>query len=51
MYNFKKGWIPDVPDFRDFKFAPSKVFEELPEKFDLSSDPSQPPIYNQRRIG
>lgn len=51
-FNFKAGWQPDVPDMRDYRFVPkTEAAVTLPPVFDLSSDPAQPPIYNQRRVG
>lgn len=37
---------------RDFKFAPKPTaLAQLPPAFDLSNDPSQPPIYDQGDLG
>ena len=41
------GWIPDIPDQRDFLYAAPPV--TLPSKVDLR--PGCPPIYNQGQLG
>jgi C1A family cysteine protease len=41
------GWIPDLPDNRDFKFAAPPV--ALPPKVDLR--PACPPVYDQGQLG
>jgi C1A family cysteine protease len=47
---FKMGWLPDLPDARDFQYsAPLKVMQKLPAKTDLRS--KCPPVYNQGRLG
>lgn len=44
--------MPDVPDMRDFKFTPkATTLAKLPPAFDLSNDPSMPPIYDQGELG
>jgi C1A family cysteine protease len=44
------GWVPDLPDARDFQFsAPDKVLATLPSKVDLRS--KCPPIYDQGQLG
>jgi C1A family cysteine protease len=44
------GWVPDLPDARDFQFsAPDKVLASLPSKVDLRS--KCPPIYDQGQLG
>ncbi|MEO6071280.1 MAG: C1 family peptidase [Chitinophagaceae bacterium] len=44
------GWPPDLPDARDFMFAPSpKILRKLPLNIDLRS--GTPPIYNQGGLG
>jgi len=47
---FKMGWLPDLPDARDFLYAaPLKVAMNLPPKTDLRSH--CPPVYNQGQLG
>ena len=41
------GWIPDIPDQRDFRFATPAV--ALPTKVDLRR--SCPPVYDQGQLG
>jgi C1A family cysteine protease len=44
------GWVPDLPDARDFQFsAPDSVIASLPAKVDLRS--KCPPIYDQGELG
>ncbi len=44
------GWIPDLPDHRDLKFAaPAQVTAALPPSVDLTS--ACPPVYNQENLG
>lgn len=44
------GWIPDLPDGRDFLYAaPPKPLAKLPARVDLR--PKCPPIYNQGELG
>lgn len=44
------GWIPDLPDHRDFAYsAPRAVLRKLPAKVNLSS--KCPPIWDQGEIG
>jgi C1A family cysteine protease len=44
------GWVPDIPDPRDFLFAaPPEVLLNLPTKVDLR--PQCPPIYDQGQLG
>ncbi len=46
----KYGWIPDLPDQRDFLYsAPARVLAKLPSKVDLSLQ--CPPIYDQGDLG
>ncbi len=48
--NFNMGWLPDLPDARDFSYAaPLKVMQALPAKTDLRS--KCPAVYNQGRLG
>ena len=44
----KYGWLPDLPDHRDFKYAIS-VPVELPQSVDLR--PKCSPVENQQSIG
>lgn len=47
---YKLGWLPDLPDARDFLYAaPLKVMLKLPAKVDLSK--GCPPVYNQGNLG
>lgn len=47
---FKMGWLPDIPDARDFAYAaPLKVMQNLPAKVDLKKH--CPPVYNQGGLG
>jgi C1A family cysteine protease len=44
------GWIPDIPDARDFLFsAPEQVLSSLPTSVDLR--PQCPPVYDQGQLG
>ena len=44
------GWIPDLPDHRDFSYAaPVRVLAALPPKTDLTGQ--CPAVYDQGRIG
>jgi C1A family cysteine protease len=44
------GWIPDLPDVRDFQFAAApEVVKELPPKVDLRDQ--CPPVYDQGQLG
>ena len=44
------GWVPDLPDARDFQFsAPDEVVASLPPKVDLRS--KCPPVYDQGQLG
>lgn len=47
----KFGWLPDLPDARDFMYAaPLKVMQkQLPVKVDLSA--GLPPVYDQKHLG
>lgn len=46
----KFGWIPDLPDPRDFLYAaPPQVLKALPAKVDLRE--SCPPVYDQLELG
>jgi C1A family cysteine protease len=44
------GWVPDLPDPRDFLYAaPAEVLQNLPSKVDLR--PDCPPVYDQGQVG
>jgi C1A family cysteine protease len=44
------GWIPDLPDHRDYPFAaPAEVLAKLPAKIDLTK--KCPDVYDQGEIG
>lgn len=44
------GWVPDLPDARDFMYsAPEAVLTKLPTKVDLR--PKLPPVYDQGELG
>ncbi|HMI99566.1 MAG TPA: C1 family peptidase [Gaiellaceae bacterium] len=44
------GWVPDLPDARDFMYsAPEAVLTKLPTKVDLR--PKMPKIYDQGELG
>ena len=44
------GWIPDLPDQRDYVFAaPPAVVKKLPDKVDLRD--KCPPVYDQGDLG
>lgn len=44
------GWVPDLPDARDYVFsAPDEVIAKLPPKVDLRS--KCPPVYDQGQLG
>ena len=46
------GWIPDLPDARDYMFsAPESVLKELPTRVDLREDGHLPPVYDQGQLG
>ena len=46
----KYGWIPDLPDHRDFLYAAEpKVLATLPPKMDLTNQ--CPPVYDQGQLG
>ncbi|HJW68157.1 MAG TPA: C1 family peptidase [Candidatus Binatia bacterium] len=50
-YSVKKfGWLPDLPDQRDFTYsAPLAMLRKLPAKVDLSGQ--CPPVYDQGELG
>src|SRR5437867_10708726 len=44
------GWVPDLPDARDFLFsAPEAVLAALPTKVDLRRQ--MPPVYDHGQLG
>lgn len=44
------GWVPDLPDQRDFLYAaPTPFQKDLPASVDLS--PKCPPVYDQGQLG
>lgn len=44
------GWVPDLPDARDFMFAaPEEVLSKLPLAVDMR--PKCPPVYDQGQLG
>jgi hypothetical protein len=46
----KYGWVPDLPDQRDFLYAaPSEYQQNIPKSVDLSK--KCPPIYDQGQLG
>ena len=46
----KYGWIPDLPDHRDFLYAAApKVLATLPPNMDLTNQ--CPPVYDQGQLG
>lgn len=46
----KYGWVPDLPDQRDFLYAaPSEYQQNIPTSVDLSK--KCPPIYDQGQLG
>jgi C1A family cysteine protease len=48
--SFGLGWIPDLPDIRDYAYAvPADVIKALPPKVDLR--PQCPPVMNQGTLG
>jgi C1A family cysteine protease len=50
MANYSLGWLPDLPDARDYLYAaPLKVLQKLPVSADLRS--KCPPVYDQGDLG
>src|SRR5450631_3817716 len=44
------GWVPDLPDQRDYMYAaPTQFLIALPTKIDLR--PHCPPVYDQGQLG
>src|SRR5689334_1504622 len=47
--DFLHGWIPDLPDHRDYFYAPpAKLLRTLPVRVDLR--PKCPRVYHQHRL-
>lgn len=45
------GWVPDLPDARDYMYsAPEAVLTKLPKKADLRGS-TMPPVYDQGELG
>jgi C1A family cysteine protease len=45
------GWVPDIPDHRDFMYAaPTRVLQALPTKVDLR-DRCPKTVYDQGHLG
>lgn len=44
------GWLPDHPDFRDFKYAVSAP-RQLPASVDLRTTGFLPPVFDQETLG
>lgn len=49
MSRFVKGWLPDLPDHRDYEFSGKCALNSLPSSVDLR--PHDSPIYDQGRLG
>ncbi len=45
----KYGWVPDLPDHRDYKYAFGHISLKLPSKVDLHG--ACPPVYDQGQLG
>jgi len=44
------GWVPDIPDPRDFLYAaPAQILQKLPPRMDLR--PQCPQVYDQGQVG
>jgi C1A family cysteine protease len=43
------GWVPDIPDHRDFQYAAPPPAKGLPPSVDLRS--KMPPVYDQGELG
>src|SRR5665647_2445286 len=44
------GWVPDLPDQRDFSYrVPRRTAQALPPRMDLR--PEMPPVYDQGQLG
>ena len=47
---FRFGWIPDLPDHRDFMYAaPTPVVQNIPPSADLTKQ--CPDVYDQGQLG
>lgn len=47
---FRFGWIPDLPDHRDFMYAaPTPIMQSIPAAADLTK--LCPPVYDQGQLG
>jgi C1A family cysteine protease len=47
---FRFGWIPDLPDHRDFMYAaPTPILRDIPPSADLTN--SCPAVYDQGQLG
>jgi C1A family cysteine protease len=47
---FRFGWIPDLPDHRDFMYAaPTPILQKIPPSADLNGE--CPPVYDQGQLG
>ncbi len=47
---FRFGWVPDLPDHRDFMYAaPTPIMHNIPSSADLTS--FCPPVYDQGQLG
>ena len=47
---FRFGWIPDLPDHRDFMYAaPTPILQKIPPSADLNRQ--CPPVYDQGQLG
>ena|ERR1041385_234509 len=52
MSDHAYGWLPQLPDPRDFRYTPRPfALGPLPERIDLREDSSMPPVYDQGRLG
>lgn len=49
MFEFIKGWLPDLPDQRDYEFDGVCALNALPPSVDLR--PNDNPVYNQGSLG
>lgn len=48
------GWLPDIPDPRDYPFMSAReqpVYTALPSRIDLTESGAFPPAYDQGRLG
>ena len=45
------GWVPDLPDARDYMYsAPEAILSKMPKKVDLRGS-NMPPVYDQGSLG